>query len=49
MAAISHGWKPPAGSSVAKIPVSVAKEFNKADMAKSKRKSNEDRAKTRYG
>lgn len=31
MAAIAHGWKPPAGSKVAAIPVGVAKEFNKAD------------------
>ena len=31
MAAIAHGWKPPAGSDVADIPVKVAKEFNAAD------------------
>lgn len=31
MAAIAHGWKPPKGSKVAKIPKKVAKEFNKAD------------------
>lgn len=30
MAAIAHGWKPTHGD-VAKIPVKVAKEFNKAD------------------
>ena len=34
MAAIAHGWKPPAGSKVARIPVSVAKEFNRADTLK---------------
>jgi hypothetical protein len=34
MAAIAHGWKPPRGSKVSKIPVSVAKDFNKADAAK---------------
>lgn len=31
MAAIAHGWKPPAGSKVAAIPVKVAKDFNQAD------------------
>jgi hypothetical protein len=31
MSAIDHGWKPPAGSKVARIPVSVAKEFHAAD------------------
>lgn len=31
MAAIAHGWKPPAGSKVAAIPVRVAKDFNAAD------------------
>jgi hypothetical protein len=31
MAAIAHGWKPPKGSKVAKIPLKVAKDFNKAD------------------
>lgn len=30
MAAIAHGWKPTQGP-VSKIPVSVAKDFNKAD------------------
>jgi hypothetical protein len=30
MAAIAHGWKPPASSGI-HIPVKVAKEFNKAD------------------
>lgn len=38
MAAIAHGWKPPKGSPVAKIPMRVAKEFNEADAAKAKRK-----------
>jgi hypothetical protein len=33
MAAIAHGWKPPASSGI-RIPVKVAKEFNKADEAK---------------
>lgn len=33
MAAIAHGWKPPKSSGI-DIPVSVAKEFNKADQAK---------------
>lgn len=37
MAAIAHGWKPPKGSKVAKIPKKVAKEFNKADTKKGKR------------
>lgn len=36
MAAIAHGWKPPKGSKVAKIPVKVAKEFNRADARKKK-------------
>jgi hypothetical protein len=36
MAAIAHGWKPPKGSDAAKIPVKVAKEFNKADAKKSR-------------
>jgi hypothetical protein len=31
MSAIAHGWKPPAGSDVAKIPLKVAKEFHAAD------------------
>jgi hypothetical protein len=31
MSAISHGWKPPAGSKVAGIPKTVAKEFHEAD------------------
>jgi len=30
MAAIAHGWKPPASSGI-KIPVRVAKDFNAAD------------------
>ena len=30
MAGLAHGWKPKGGS-VAKIPVKVAKEFNKSD------------------
>lgn len=38
MAAIAHGWKPPKSSSVAKIPVKVAKEFNRADTKKGKKK-----------
>jgi hypothetical protein len=33
MAAIAHGWVPPASSGI-HIPVSVAKEFNAADEAK---------------
>jgi hypothetical protein len=33
MAAIAHGWKPPASSGI-HIPVKVAKEFNAADKAK---------------
>lgn len=37
MRAIAHGWKPPKGSDVAKIPVSVAKEFAAADDRKKKR------------
>ena len=35
MAAIAHGWKPPADSDVADIPVKVAKEFNEADKRRS--------------
>jgi hypothetical protein len=31
MSAIAHGWTPPAGSKVAKIPVDVAKDFHAAD------------------
>jgi len=30
MAAIAHGWKPPASSGI-HVPTKVAKEFNKAD------------------
>jgi len=30
MAAVAHGWNPPAGSGI-DIPVKVAKEFNRAD------------------
>lgn len=37
MAAIAHGWKPPKGSKVAKIPKKVAKEFNAADKQKGKK------------
>ena len=37
MAAIAHGWKPPKGSKVAKIPKKVAKEFNAADKKKGKK------------
>lgn len=33
MAAIAHGWQPPASSGI-NVPISVAKEFNKADKAK---------------
>ena len=43
MNAIAHGWRPPAGSKVAKIPVAVAKDFAAADQAKkSKRASLQD-------
>jgi hypothetical protein len=31
MSAIKHGWKPPAGSKVARIPMKVAVEFHAAD------------------
>lgn len=34
MAAIAHGWRPPAKSPVADIPVTVAREFLEADKAK---------------
>ncbi len=37
MAAIAHGWKPSKGK-VADIPVKVAKEYNRADKKKAKRK-----------
>jgi hypothetical protein len=40
MAAIAHGWKPPKGSKVAKIPKKVAKEFNKADTSGAKERLN---------
>ena len=33
MAAVAHGWKPPMSSGI-KVPVKVAKEFNKADKKK---------------
>lgn len=38
MAAIAHGWKPPKGSKVSKIPKKVAKEFNREDAKKGRRK-----------
>lgn len=38
MAAIAHGWKPPKGSKVSKIPKKVAKEFNRVDAKKGRRK-----------
>jgi hypothetical protein len=31
MAAVAHGWKPPASSGIS-IPMKVAKEFNTADV-----------------
>ena len=37
MRAIAHGWKPPKGSDVAKIPVGVAKDFADADQAKKRK------------
>jgi hypothetical protein len=30
MAAVAHGWKPPASSGI-DVPTKVAKEYNKAD------------------
>lgn len=30
MAAVAHGWKPPKASGI-KVPIVVAKEFNRAD------------------
>ena len=39
MRAIAHGWKPPAGSKVAKIPMAVAKDFAAADQAKKSKPS----------
>lgn len=36
MAAIAHGWKPPKGSKVSKIPKKVAKEFAATDKRKKK-------------
>ena len=42
MRAIAHGWHPPKGSKVGKIPVNVAKRFEAADEGKpepAKRKS----------
>ena len=38
MVAIAHGWKPPKGSKVAKIPKKVAKEYAAADKRKGKKK-----------
>jgi len=35
MAAVAHGWKPD-NPKIARIPVKVAKEFNKADQRKAK-------------
>lgn len=50
MAAIAHGWKPPRGSKVARIPVKVAKEFFKADQAaKGKRVSSKSLAQSAAG
>ena len=37
MAAIAHGWKPPKGSKVAKIPKKVARDFNRADTKKGRK------------
>lgn len=37
MAAIAHGWKPPKGSKVSKIPKKVAKEFNREDKKKGRK------------
>jgi hypothetical protein len=53
MSAIAHGWHPPAGSAVAKIPVSVAKEFHAADAgspygAKHKASKGSGKFKTQY-
>lgn len=36
MAAIAHGWKP--GGKIGKIPVKVAKEFNKADKKRGRKR-----------
>lgn len=33
MAAVAHGWKPPASSGI-HVPMRVAQEFNAADKAK---------------
>jgi len=38
MRAIAHGWRPPKGSDVAKIPVAVARDFAAADQAKKRKK-----------
>ena len=37
MAAVAHGWKPPAESKV-EVPVEIAKDFNDADVAKAKQR-----------
>jgi len=34
MAAIAHGWKPDDNPKIDRIPVKVAKEFNRADKLK---------------
>jgi hypothetical protein len=36
MAALAHGWRPD-DPKLARIPISVAKEYNAADQAKAKR------------
>jgi hypothetical protein len=44
MGAIAHGWKPPKGSKVARIPLKVAKEFNKADTGRTPKPSRQRRS-----
>ena len=39
LAAIAHGWKPPASSGI-HIPMNVAQEYNRADMAKQHAQAN---------
>ena len=39
MAAVAHGWKPPASSGIS-IPMKVAKEFNAEDAARQRAQAN---------
>ncbi|HWI69827.1 MAG TPA: hypothetical protein VNS88_15880 [Nitrospiraceae bacterium] len=49
MAAIAHGWKPPKGSKIGKIPLKVAKDFNQADKGTGIRKKKVARQRKTFG